>query len=99
MNIIDKIATRVIVKTPSGASPIEPVVSSELTGLQKFARELLIASFDGCSFDGDDIQTLALKHGLVRIEPYNPDIHYYFDAVSEGDDYYCFNEVIGGNSC
>lgn len=70
---------------------------SKLTGLQKFARELLCASFEGCSFDGDDIQQLALKHELVRIEKYNPDVHYYHDAISEGDDYYCFNEVIESN--
>ena len=67
---------------------------SKLTGPQKFARELLCASFEGCSFDGGDIQELALKHGLVRIEPYNADDHSYFDAISEGDDYYCFNDAL-----
>lgn len=43
---------------------------SELTGLQKFTRELLFASFEGCSFDGGEIQDLALKHGLVRVESF-----------------------------
>ena len=67
---------------------------SELTGLQKFARELLTASFEGCSFDGDDIQQLALKHDLTRVEKYDPEIHYYCDGISEGDNYHFFNEVL-----
>lgn len=67
---------------------------SELTDLQKFARELLAESFDGGSFDSGDIQDLALKYGLVRIEPYSPEVHSYYDAISEGDDYYCFNEAL-----
>jgi hypothetical protein len=67
---------------------------SELTGLQKFARELLCASFEGCCVDGDEIQQLALKHKLVRVEPYNSDVHHYHDVISEGEDYYCFNDVL-----
>tara|TARA_R110000782_G_scaffold85221_3_gene165743 strand:- start:2970 stop:3182 length:213 start_codon:yes stop_codon:yes gene_type:complete len=66
----------------------------ELTGLQKFARELLCASFEGCDFDGEDIQQLALKHKLTRVESYDEEIHHYCEGISEGDDYHCFNDVL-----
>ena len=70
---------------------------SELSGLQKFARELLTASFEGCSFDGGDIQDLALKHDLVRVEEYDPEVHVTIqgcEILNKGDDIYCFNGVI-----
>ena len=70
---------------------------NDLTGLQKFARELLTASFEGCGFDGDDIQQLALKHDLVRVETYDPQVHLLCqgsDILEKGDDLICFNSVI-----
>lgn len=33
-----------------------------------FANELTSAAFEGGSFDGGDIQDIAVKHGLMRIE-------------------------------
>lgn len=91
-------------KQQTVASPIEPVVSGELSGVQKFARELLTASFEGCSFDGGDIQDLALKHDLVRIEIYDPEVHVTAqgcEALDKGNDIYCFNDAleVKDNSC
>lgn len=37
--------------------------------LKAFAVEMVNASFEGGSFDGGDIQDIAVKHGLLRIEP------------------------------
>lgn len=34
----------------------------------RFARELISTAFDGGSFDGGEIQDMAVKHGLMRIE-------------------------------
>jgi hypothetical protein len=70
---------------------------TEFTALQKFARELLTASFEGSSFDGDDIQQLALKHDLVRVEIYDPEVHVTMqscEALDKGDEIYLFNDVI-----
>ncbi|WP_314388638.1 hypothetical protein [Pseudomonas brenneri] len=36
--------------------------------LKAFAVEMINASFEGCSFDGGDIQDIAVKHGLLMIE-------------------------------
>ena len=62
---------------------------NKLTGLQKFARELLT--------DGDDIQQLALKHDLVRVEAYDPEVHVTTqgcEILNKGDDIFCFADVI-----
>jgi hypothetical protein len=36
--------------------------------LKSFACEMVEAAFEGGSFDGGDIQDIAIKHGLLRIE-------------------------------
>jgi hypothetical protein len=36
--------------------------------LKAFANELISASFEGGSFDGGDIQDIAVKHGLLQVE-------------------------------
>lgn len=36
--------------------------------LKAFANEMIGAAFEGGSFDGGDIQDIAVKHGLLRIE-------------------------------
>lgn len=36
--------------------------------LRAFASELVTASYEGGSFDGCDIQDIAVRHGLLRIE-------------------------------
>ena len=40
----------------------------ERNQLRAFAIEMINASFEGGSFDGGDIQDIAVKHGLLRIE-------------------------------
>lgn len=39
--------------------------------LKAFANEMIAAAFEGGSFDGGDIQDIAVKHGLLRIERRN----------------------------
>lgn len=36
--------------------------------LRAFSNELISASYEGGSFDGCDIQDIAVRHGLLRIE-------------------------------
>lgn len=43
-------------------------LSAEQDQLKAFAVEMINASFEGGSFDGGDIQDIAVKHGLLRIE-------------------------------
>lgn len=43
-------------------------LSAEQDHLKAFAVEMINASFEGGSFDGGDIQDIAVKHGLLRIE-------------------------------
>lgn len=43
-------------------------LKTERDQLKAFAVEMINASFEGGSFDGGDIQDIAVKHGLLRIE-------------------------------
>ncbi|WP_434676181.1 hypothetical protein [Pseudomonas sp. D3-10] len=36
--------------------------------LRSFASEMISACFEGGSFDGSDIQDIAVKHGVLRVE-------------------------------
>jgi len=40
----------------------------ELVGLRAFANEIISAAYEGVSYDGGDIQDIAVKHGLLRAE-------------------------------
>lgn len=68
-----------------------------LTTLQNFTIELLNYAFDGCGFDSDDIQQLALTHNLIRAEIYDPEVHTDMQGcktLNKGDKIYLFNDVI-----
>lgn len=41
---------------------------AEQDALRRFANEIISASYEGGSFEGGDIQDMAVKHGLLRIE-------------------------------
>lgn len=41
---------------------------AELDALRSFANEIISAAYEGGSFEGGDIQDMAVKHGLLRIE-------------------------------
>ncbi|MBJ2318068.1 hypothetical protein JFT37_06035 [Pseudomonas fluorescens] len=43
-------------------------LNAERDQFKAFAVEMINASFEGGSFDGGDIQDIAVKHGLLRIE-------------------------------
>ncbi|MBD8909688.1 hypothetical protein [Methylorubrum zatmanii] len=57
-------------------------------GLIAFAREIIGYAFDGQDADGADIQALALTHGLLVKEPYDPERHGPSFEVEPGDDWY-----------
>ncbi|SET89482.1 hypothetical protein [Pseudomonas graminis] len=37
-------------------------------GLREFANEIVSAAYEGVSYDGGEIQDIAVKHGLLRAE-------------------------------
>lgn len=41
---------------------------AERDALRSFANEIISAAYEGGSFEGGDIQDMAVKHGLLRIE-------------------------------
>lgn len=43
-------------------------MKAENDTLRAFANEMVSSAFEGGSFDGGDIQDIAVKHGLLRIE-------------------------------
>lgn len=57
-------------RLPAMASHYRTFKAAELSmeGLRAFANEMISAAFEGGSFDGGDIQDIAVKHGLMRIE-------------------------------
>lgn len=63
---IDK--ARESAKEVMGALMTPHTLERERNQLRAFAVEMVNASFEGGSFDGGDIQDIAVKHGLLRIE-------------------------------
>lgn len=55
-------------KEVMGARMTLYTLERERNQLRAFAIEMINASFEGGSFDGGDIQDIAVKHGLLRIE-------------------------------
>jgi hypothetical protein len=51
------------------------VSNDGIHSIARICQRVLIASFEGSGFDGDDIQQLALKHDLVRVEIFDPEVH------------------------
>lgn len=51
-------------------APAEDVraVGDEPVALRAFANDMISAAYEGGSFDGGDIQDIAVKYGLLRIE-------------------------------
>jgi len=45
-----------------------PAENPTLDALKAFANDMINACFEGGSFDGGDIQDIAAKHGLLRVE-------------------------------
>ncbi len=41
---------------------------AQAEGLRAFGNEMISAAFEGGSFDGSDIQDIAVKHGLLKLE-------------------------------
>lgn len=53
--------------------------------LKAFANDMITAAFEGGSFDGGDIQDIAVKHGLLRIEQRTEECGDVCACRSEGD--------------
>ncbi|OHV15913.1 hypothetical protein BK022_15710 [Methylorubrum extorquens] len=77
---------------PSSPKPNRrPTVTAEATkSLAAFAREIIGYAFDGMDADGASIQALALHHGLLVKEPYDPKRHGPSMEAVPGDDWYTF---------
>ncbi|MCF7545315.1 hypothetical protein [Pseudomonas petrae] len=58
---------RAALDQPAPAEDVRAVVE-EPVGLRAFANDMISAAYEGGSFDGGDIQNIAVKHGLLRIE-------------------------------
>lgn len=58
--------------------------------LHKFAREIIRDSWEGCD-GGDIIQELAVKHGLIKSEPFDPKVHGTSAECEPGDTWYTFS--------
>lgn len=46
----------------------EDKARAEFEALRAFASEIVSGAFEGGSFDGGDVQDMAVKHGLLFIE-------------------------------
>ncbi|MER9937465.1 hypothetical protein [Mesorhizobium sp. M0088] len=57
--------------------------------LDAFSREIIRDSWEGCD-GGDIIQELALKHGLIKGEPFDPAVHGLSSECQPGDTWYTF---------
>nr|WP_250808368.1 hypothetical protein [Neorhizobium tomejilense] len=64
------------------------------TGLRDFAATMLYAAFQGGDADGAYIQDTAVKHGLLREVPFDPEIHTDPDGYAEPGD--GWHEFAGG---
>lgn len=70
----------------------EPASLTPVTQLVRFAHALLKDTFDGVVYDPEDIQALALEHGLLLKSFYDPDRHGTagLEYCNPGDDWYEF---------
>lgn len=61
-----------------------------------FAKEVIQVAFDGGSLDGGEIQEMAVKHGLLVEESYDPEKHGEdrLGEFEEGDQYYVYADVL-----
>ena len=72
-----------------GANERIAALQDENARLAAFARQIIECAFDGRDADGGTIQSLALAHGLVRLEAYDPARHGgTLEEVRPGDDWY-----------
>lgn len=60
-----------------------------------FARTVIrYVVFNGYSMDGDDVQDMGVKYGLLRSEPYDPAIHRnisHAEYLDPGDEIFVFD--------
>ena len=74
MVIIQKLKALVVAEQPALDDP-----------LKAFARSMIDAALEGGSVDGGDIQDIAVKHGLLRIEQRKEECGVVCACRSEGD--------------
>ncbi|MDQ0135726.1 hypothetical protein J2T08_003647 [Neorhizobium galegae] len=67
-------------------------MSDGKTKLVEFAKEVIHVAFEGGSLDGGDIQEMALKHGLIAEERFDPKIHKdtFGNDAAPGDQWFVF---------
>lgn len=65
------------------------------SALRDFALTIVRESaFEGCGLDGDDVESLAISHGIIEKVPYDPAKHGYCEFTDPGEDYNVFSEMI-----
>lgn len=69
----------------SDSFPVYREQPSQDNALKAFANDMITAAFEGGSFDGGDIQDIAVKHGLLRIEQRTEECGDVCACRSEGD--------------
>jgi hypothetical protein len=62
--------------------------------LALFVRDAAREGWEGNGFDGAEIQDTALKYGLFKCEPYDPDKHGESGEVDVGEDWYTFADDV-----
>ena len=63
-------------------------LQDENSRLAAFARQIIEFAFDGQDVDGGTIQSLALTHGLLRRDSYDPAKHGAAMEAEPGDEWY-----------
>ena len=72
--------------------------ASSTAGLAGFAKMVIRASFEGLSYDPEDLQDLARKHGLLVEEAFDPKIHKDETGFAKpGDPWLVFAGPLAGN--
>ena len=64
------------------------IMHMENKRLAAFARQIIEYAFDGHDADGGSIQALALAHGLLRQEVYDPEKHGPSLEAEPGDEWF-----------
>lgn len=68
-----------------------------MSDIKKFCKWILEQSFEGGDIHGDDAQDKALELGLLRKEPFDPDVHIdiiEFIELEKGDDVYLYTDKL-----
>jgi len=79
--------------TPDNPPRDQALSDEQIAKLKRFVKEIIRHAWDAGDLDGGEIQDLAEKLGLIRSEPFDPEVHKVSDYDGDvGDPIYVLED-------